>query len=116
MKQLILFSIFSFIFSIIRAQDQEIPKINQNGIEQFKKLMKEKNLHFNPKINPPNNNDFFESNSNVQSKLLFETKLGKVYAMQPDNMRCLKPNYFSNMPVDIHQSGIYIPNPLHYNK
>jgi hypothetical protein len=32
------------------------------------------------------------------SKLLFENSMGKVYQLTPDNMRCLAPNFHSNMP------------------
>ena len=33
------------------------------------------------------------------SKLLFENNMGKVYRLPLDNMKCLVPDYQSNMPV-----------------
>ncbi len=33
------------------------------------------------------------------SKFLFENKMGKVYRLPVDNMKCFSPNIISNMPV-----------------
>jgi|GEM_PF-2516094 len=43
------------------------------------------------------------------AKLLYETDEGKIYQLPPDNMRCLAPNYRSNMPyVKINPEGLYL--------
>jgi hypothetical protein len=51
-----------------------------------------------------------------KSKLLYEIEKGLVYALPQDNMKCLVPNFHSNMPIASAKIPGYIPNPFYKNK
>lgn len=77
MKQLPI--LFSIIFISISVNGQQF-----RGKIKNLKMIKEPGMVY--AFNYPN------------AKLLYETEKGKVFQLPPDNMRCLAPNYRSNMP------------------
>jgi len=88
MKKLLLLPLIIFISISVNGQQL------QGKIENLK-MVKELGMVY--AFNYPN------------AKLLYETGEGKVYQLPPDNMRCLAPNYRSNMPyVKIHPEGWHL--------
>lgn len=106
MKQLLFLSILILICITIDAQsswrkarNMKISRANSNDTARHKLNLSLLNNHA---LNFP------------QGKLLYETEKGKVYALPPDNILCLVPEYHSKMGV-LSSHGAFtepMPNPL----
>jgi hypothetical protein len=110
MKQVQILVLLLFIFSTLKAQDDHLSI--QGDSAQLINLLRQNKIHLNGKNTPTFGNEFLAFNTEKKPKYLYETDLGKVYAMPPDNMPCLKPNFHSRMPVDKTAPSFSMPNPL----
>jgi len=110
MKQTQILVLLLFIFSGLRAQEYHLSI--QGDSAQIINLLRQNKIHLNGKITLTFGNEFLAFNTEKKPKYLFETELGKVYAMSLDNMPCLKQYFHSRMPVDKTAPGFSMPNPL----
>jgi hypothetical protein len=110
MKQAQILVSLIFIFSTLKAQDDHLSIKGDSA--QLMNLLRQNKIHLNGKFTPTLGNELLALNTEKKPKYLYETEWGKVYAMPPDNMPCLKPNFDSRMPVDKTAPGFSMPNPL----
>ena len=101
MKQLFLLSLAILICSITNAQELS-GKVRNIKVFRYNPSDTSK-LYFNLL-------DLYADNLN-KGKLLFENELGRVYQLPPDNMRCLAPNFNSNMGVKSSNGAFVVPMP-----
>lgn len=113
MKQFQLIAILLLIISMVKGQQNLPPQ--KNDLDLMKKLLNQNFLLPKNLRNTANIKELFALNDD-KAKFLYETEKGEIYALPPDKMPYLKPEFHSNMPVDKKSPEIYIPNPLNSKK
>ncbi len=112
MKHIRLIAMLLLIVSKVNGQQNVQPQ--QKDLDLMKKLLNQNFLLHKNLKDTANIKDLLALNDKV--KFLYETEKGKIYSLPPDKMRCLKPAFHSNMPVDKKSPEIYIPNSLNGKK
>ena len=113
MKKFLAVAILLLFISTVKAQKDL--QSQQKNLDLMKKLLHQNYKLYN-NLEDSSNAKEYAFNNELTSTFLYETEKGKLFAMAPDNMRCLKPTFHSNMPVASKSPEIYIPNTLHNRK